>query len=177
MENPPRIVVRPETSKDHAAVDRLLSMAFGQQAEAQLVAGLREVQGAASLVAEQSGSLVGHIMFSPVRLLKDSGAEHSVQVSGLAPMAVLPSHQRQGVGSTLIQEGLNHCRSRGDVACVLLGHPDYYPRFGFVPARSTFGIRSTYDVPDSAFMALELVDDALKGKRGTIHYHRCFDSL
>lgn len=177
MENHPRIIVRPEVNADRAPVDQLVCSAFGQEGEVRLVQKLREVQDAVSLVAEQDQIILGHIMFSPVRLLDQEGGERSVQVSGLAPMAVLPSHQGQGVGSVLIKEGLSRCRSLGDVACVLLGHPDYYPRFGFQPALSTFGIRSTYDVPDPAFMALELVAGALNGQGGTVHYHHCFESL
>jgi putative acetyltransferase len=95
---------------------------------------------------------------------------------GLAPMAVLPARQRQGIGSALVRDGLGRCRELGYEAVVVLGHPGYYPRFGFVPA-SRFGIGCEYDVPAEVFMALELVPGALRGKPGTIRYHPAFAEL
>ena len=95
---------------------------------------------------------------------------------GLAPMAVLPGRQRQGIGSELVRAGLDECRRLGFGAIVVLGHAEYYPRFGFVPA-SKFGLKSEYDVPDDVFMALELIPGALRGRAGTIRYHPTFAAM
>ena len=92
---------------------------------------------------------------------------------GLAPMAVLPARQRGGIGSALVRAGLDACRQLGCTAVVVLGHPAYYPRFGFQPA-SRFALGCEYDVPDEAFMALEVEPGSLVGKAGTIRYHRAF---
>jgi putative acetyltransferase len=116
------------------------------------------------LVAEEDREIVGHIMFSPVSL---SGH------ADLPPMAVVPSRQRQGIGTALVREGIEQCRANGDDAVIVLGHAEYYPRFGFLPA-SGWGILSEYDVPDEVFMALELVEGCLAGRSGTIRYHRAF---
>ena len=91
-------------------------------------------------------------------------------------MAVLPDHQRCGVGSRLVERGLQVLRGEGHQAVIVLGHPEYYPRFGFVPA-SRFGIRSTYDVPDNVFMALELQPGSLQNCAGTVHYQPEFDAV
>ena len=122
-----------------------------------------------SLVAIDGDDIVGHIAFSPVTL--SSSATRAI--AGLAPMAVLPSYQRRGIGSALVHAGLERCAEVGFSAVVVLGHPKFYPRFGFEPA-SRFGLRSTYDVPDDVFMALELVDGALQGTSGVVHYDPAF---
>jgi len=95
---------------------------------------------------------------------------------GLAPVAVLPAHQRAGVGGRLVEEGLRRLREAGHGFCVVLGHPGYYPRFGFLPA-SDFGVRWERDVPDRAFMALELCPGALAGHPGVVRYAPEFDGL
>lgn len=92
---------------------------------------------------------------------------------GLAPMAVLPSHQRRGIGSALVRAGLQHCRQLGIGAVAVLGHPDYYPRFGFRPS-TRFGISSEYDAPAEAFMVLELQEGYLAGRSGVIRFHPAF---
>jgi putative acetyltransferase len=95
---------------------------------------------------------------------------------GLAPMAVLPAEQRRGVGSALVQAGLDRCRQLPCGAVVVLGHPAYYPRFGFSPA-SRFGVTCEYDVPDEVFMAMELEPGFLRDKPGTIRYHPAFATV
>lgn len=121
--------------------------------------GLRQqADPVVSLVAEDSGRIVGHILFSPVTLL----AHPAAQAMGLAPMAVHPEHQRRGTGSALVRAGLEQCRLQGAVAVVMPGHPGYYPRFGFRPS-TQFGIASEYDVREEVFMVLELQPAALRG--------------
>ncbi len=95
---------------------------------------------------------------------------------GLAPMAVIPSCQRNGIGSALVRAGLDQCRQLGYGAVVVLGHPEYYPRFGFTPA-GQFGLRSEYDVPEEVFVALELDAGFLSGASGTVKYDPAFSSL
>ena len=173
MTKDPGVSIRPEIPEDRDAVFRVNAAAFGADAEARLVNRLRvEADPFISLVAEMDGKIVGHICFSPVTLAGHPEAE----IMGLAPMAVLPEHQRQGIGTLLVRAGLDHCRVAGASAVIVLGHPGYYPRFGFVPA-SRFGITSEYDAPDEAFMALELVPDSLTGSAGTARYHSAFGNL
>jgi putative acetyltransferase len=167
------VIVRPEQERDQSTVHSVTSSAFGTEAEADLVDVLRvEAQGVVSLVAELAGVVVGHIMFSPVSL---SGCP-ALAVMGLGPMSVAPAHRRIGIGTALVREGLVRCRQEGAVAVVVLGHPGYYPRFGFSPA-SRFGIDSEYDVPDNVFMAIELAPGALDGTTGRIRYHLAFAKL
>jgi putative acetyltransferase len=162
--------IRSERAGDVAAVRALNRMAFETIIEADLVDALRErADPTISLVADDGGSIVGHIMFSPVTLL----GHEDLMIMGLAPMAVLPGQQRRGIGSALVRAGLERCRQIGCHAVVVLGHAAYYPRFGFVPA-SRFDVGCEYDVPDEAFMALELQSGSLGGTSGTIRYHAAF---
>ena len=166
------MLIRAERDVDRATVHTLNTAAFPTPAEADLVDALRrEVRPLVSLVAERDGSVVGHILFSPVSLEGRS----DLRIMGLAPMAVTPDRQRSGIGSALIRAGLDECRRLGFSAVVVLGHPEYYPRFGFSPA-VRYGIRSEYDVPDEVFMALELVPGCLRGPSGTVRYHAAFGS-
>jgi putative acetyltransferase len=165
------IEVRLEQEADRDAVRRVNEAAFGQPDEADLVDRLRaQAHPYLGLVALVEGVVVGHIAFSPITL---DPPRPGLSAWGLAPMAVLPERQRQGVGTALVPEGLAACRRAGGEAVVVLGHPEYYPRFGFRPA-SSFGLRSEYDVPDEAFMARELVPGALDGASGLVRYHPTF---
>lgn len=165
--------IRPESKEDHPAVFRLHSAAFPSDAEAKLVDLLREAATPTiSLVAETAGEVQGHILFTPVISTDHPGS----RIMGLAPMAVLPEAQGKGVGSALVQEGLERCRAMGVEAVVVLGHPGYYPRFGFVPA-SRFGITSEYDVPDEVFLMIELRPGSLAGKHGQVQYHEAFGAV
>ena len=155
----------------------MLLAAFNGPAEADLVTRLRPLNGVISLVAAEDEGVVGHIMFSPVTLHNSEDHPHNAKLVGLAPVAVLPEYQKIGIGKALILDGLERCKSAGFVGCVLLGHPEYYPRFGFQPAFSTFEISSTYNVSDPVFMALELVPNALRQISGTIHYHPAFQGV
>jgi putative acetyltransferase len=164
--------IRPERPGDASALRRVNERAFAQAAEADLVDALREAGALTlSLVAEVQGAIVGHIAFSPVRI---SGPAAERAAVGLAPMAVLPEHQRRGIGSRLVRAGLEALRDAGHGAVVVLGHPHYYPRFGFAPA-SRWGLRWERDCPDEAFMALELRAGALEGAGGVVRFRPEFD--
>jgi len=162
--------IRPERPRDIPAIRDVNAAAFGARAEADLVDALRaDASPTISLVADAGGAIVGHVFFSPVAI----AAAAAPPIMGLAPMAVLPARQRQGIGSALVRDGLERCRRLGFLAVVVLGHAAYYPRFGFTPA-SKFGLTSEYDVPDDVFMALELEEGSLRGTSGTIRYHHAF---
>jgi putative acetyltransferase len=164
------IIIREERQGDAERIRAVNLAAFETTTEADLVDALRErATQLTSLVAEDDTKIIGHILFSPVTLEN----EPALTLLGLAPMAVLPSRQRQGVGSGLVREGLERCRQLNAAAVVVLGHPEYYPRFGFSPA-SRLSLRSEYDVPDEVFMVCELRDGALSGLSGTIRYHPVF---
>jgi putative acetyltransferase len=163
--------LRPEQAADIAAIRQVNLSAFETATEADLVDALRDqARPLVSLVAEDDGAIVGHILFSPMTL----PSRPDLRIMGLAPMAVMPARQREGIGSALAKAGIAACRDLGFGAVVVLGHAEYYPRFGFVPA-SRFGLRSEYDVPDDVFMAMELQSGALQGLApGTIRYHAAF---
>jgi putative acetyltransferase len=161
--------VRLERPPDHAAIHAVNVLAFGRPDEADLVTALRDAGALAiSCVAELDGSIVGHVALSPIAV-----ARGVLRGLGLGPMAVVPARQRTGVGTMLGRAALADARQAGWDAVVVLGHPEYYPRFGFEPA-SAFGLRCEYDAPDEAFMALELRPGALAGVRGLVRYHPAF---
>lgn len=161
------LIVRDETPSDRDAVRVVNERAFGGAAEADLVDALREgARPHVSLVAESEGRVVGHIFFSPVVIESVSGASEAF---ALGPMGVLPEVQRQGVGSELIRRGLEECRRLGHEVVFVLGHPEYYPRFGFAPAAAK-GLRCEYPVPDEVFMVAELREGALAGRTGLVKY-------
>ena len=167
------MVIRAEEPRDRHAIHAVEAAAFPSPAEAELVDALRRAAAPlVSLVADDAGAIVGHLLFSPVTL----DDQPALRLMGLGPMAVAPARQRSGIGSALVREGLTVCARAGAAGVVVLGHPEYYPRFGFVPA-SRFGIGSVYDAPDDAFMAIELVAGALAGAAGTVHYHPAFGAV
>ncbi len=167
------MLIRAEKESDRDVVYAVNVSAFETPSEANLVDVLREqASPVVSLVAERGGGVVGHIMFSPVSL----PGHVDVKLMGLGPMAVAPEHQRSGVGSALVRAGLEQCTELGLSAVVVLGHPEYYPRFGFSPA-SRFGMDSEYDVREDAFMAIELHANILSGKTGKVKYHAAFSNV
>ena len=167
------MIIRPEKENDRDVVFAINVSAFETPSEATLVDVLREhAQPVVSIVAEENRNVVGHIMFSPVILSENP----DLKVMGLAPMAVAPEHQRKGIGSALVRAGLEQCRQLGFVGVVVLGHPEFYPRFGFSPS-SRFGIDSDYEVPEEVFMAMELKPEALSGKTGRVKYHHAFSNV
>jgi putative acetyltransferase len=168
------IVIREEKPEDGAAIRVVNERAFGRSAEADLVDALRRNGKAIlSLVAEVGEQIVGHILFSLVTVV--TGERKFVGV-GLAPMAVLPEFQNRGIGSSLVKHGLERCREAGRPFAVVLGHPRYYPRFGFAPA-SRFEIMSEYDVADENFMAMELREGALQNQAGIAKYQPEFNEV
>lgn len=158
--------IRPESDQGRKAVCNVNRLAFEAEDEANLVDALRDGGYAeVSLVAEEGGEIVGHILFSRLAIVTDDGI---LDALSLAPMAVLPSHQRQGVGSKLVEAGLEACRKRNHKIVVVLGHPEFYPCFGFSaklaqPLVSPFGV-------GEAWMAMELVPGALEGVVGKVEY-------
>lgn len=165
--------IRKERAGDGPAIRLVNEAAFPTGAEANLVDVLRgQATPLISLVAEEGGVIVGHILFSPVTL-----ADHlDAGMMGLAPMAVVPTAQRRGFGSALVRSGLTECERANWKAVVVLGHPGFYPRFGFVPA-SRFGIGCEYKVPDDVFMAIELEAGSLRGRSGIVRYQPAFARL
>ena len=167
------MIIRPETKNNWPAVYELNVSAFKTEAEAKLVDSLRKYASPyISLVAEIDNEVVGHIMFTPVELTDCS----SMFVMGLAPMAVKEKFRGQGVGSKLVTSGIEACENLGVGAIVVLGHPNYYPKFGFKTA-SKFNLSCEYDVPDEAFMALELTPGYISSKSGVVKYHETFASV
>jgi putative acetyltransferase len=168
------LTIRDEQPGDAPAIRSLLEAAFPSAAEADLVDRLRvSAPGQLSLVAADASQIVGHILFTPV--VVESGARR-IEGRGLAPMAVLPQHQRTGVGSELIRAGLDRLHRIGCPFVVVVGHPEYYPRFGFVPG-SRHGVRCQWDhVPDEAFMILVL-DSPVSDLAGVARYRPEFDEL
>ena len=164
--------IREETPADHAAVRNVNERAFERGGEADLVDALRQfaspvISLVAELVTEADRQAVGHILFSPVIIESEAT---SFTAMGLAPMAVLPEFQNQSIGSALVRRGLEECKRLGHEVVVVLGHPEYYPRFGFVRA-ATKGLTSEYPVPDEVFMVVELTPNALAGRQGLVKYH------
>jgi putative acetyltransferase len=166
------VTVRPEGGADAAAVREVNRLAFGRPEEAALVDALRAGGHARlSLVAEDEGRVVGHVLFSDLVISTPTGR---VEALALAPLAVLPSHQRRGIGSALVREGLRLAAGQGHRIVIVLGHPDYYPRFGF-SAKLAEPLASPYAGP--SFMALELVPGALRGVAGEVCYPPPFASV
>jgi len=163
--------IRHETPSDHARVYEIEEAAFGQADEARLVEALRErAVPYVSLVAESEGELVGHVMFSPVKI---EGKGSDLSLAGLAPIAVAPSTQGKGVGSALVRAGFRDCLSLGWQAVFLLGDPAYYCRFGFVMAAPQ-GLRYESEAYDVGFQMIELVPGVLSGCSGWVRYHEAF---
>jgi putative acetyltransferase len=170
------VAIRPEAPGDERAIFDVNARAFPQPDEAKLVDALRAVSAVTfSLVAECVGRVVGHILFSPVRV---EGEGDSFVAQGLAPMAVEPKRQRDGIGSQLVRAGLDACRRAGHTVVFVLGHPEYYPRFGFEPAapRGLFYSDTSRDY-SSVFFVTELEPGALAGRRGVVHFRAEFDGL
>ena len=163
------ISIRSEKPEDYQSIYNVNKLAFKGEVEAKLVNNLRKTKGfipELSIVAIKNGEVVGHILFSVIHIQTNS---KSIPVLALAPMAVLPKHQKQGIGSRLVREGLIKCKELGYKAVILVGHPNYYPRFGFTPAKE-IGLELPFDAPSEAFMAYEIIPQALEGTKGMVVY-------
>lgn len=168
------VIVRGESTADHAAIAAVVAAAFGQPDEARLVEALRGVAGfdpALSLVAVRRAAIVGHVLFSPIHIERPDGA--CIDALALAPLAVLPELQRRGIGSALALRGLEACRRIGPPRVIVLGDRGYYERFGFQPA-AQFGITPPAGLPPEHLMAMELSPGALTDCAGMVVYSAPF---
>ncbi len=164
----PRTIIREETSADEAPIHDLTAIAFADldvsdHTEQFVISALRSAGALSlSLVAELDGRLVGHIAFSPISISDGTGDWY-----GVGPLSVLPEFQRQGIGAVLMREGLDRMRAKGAKGCCLVGHPEYYPRFGYIHAPSL----RMEGVPAEVFFAL-----AFNGcyPQGTVTFHEGF---
>lgn len=166
------LTIRDETTEDQAAVHTINRLAFDRAEEAELVDAVRGMsKSLVSLVAVLTEEPVGHILFSPVEIHSESG---SAGAMGLGPVAVLPEYQRLGIGSRLIEVGLRRCRQAGQSLVFVLGHPDYYPRFGFRAASEAGFFYKKPDF-DLYFFVLELEPDTIGELSGEVRYLPPFD--
>jgi putative acetyltransferase len=165
--------IRPEDPADFQAISDVVTAAFGQKDEARIIELIRQSPHYVpelALVAEEEGQIVGQALFSYIGLKGDNPA----QVLGLAPVAVAPAHQRRGIGTALIRHGLAEADRRREALVVVVGHPHYYPRFGFEPA-SRHGIHAPWpNIPDAAFM-VKLLSGYEKHYRGRVSYPPAFE--
>ena len=168
------ITIQPEKEEYYTAIHELNVLAFGREDETRLVENLRKSPDfitELSLVAVKDRMIVGHILFSRIAIQTKTGSFPAVS---LAPIAVHPEFQKQGIGSKLIRQGLVRCRKLGHKIVVVVGHPNYYPRFGFTSARAK-GLEAPFLVPDEAFMVIEIAPGALNGISGMVIYPPAFE--
>jgi predicted N-acetyltransferase YhbS len=168
-----QIIVRTEQEKDYLTIKKVNNLAFEQENEGNLVEKLRKNQDYVhelSLVAEVENEVVGHILFYPIQIVAEDASFPSL---ALAPLAVLPDYQHKGIGKQLVKTGLIQAKQLGYPTVIVVGHPDYYPQFGFTRA-SDWNIRCPFDVPDASFFALALKKDALAEVHGTVAYPKAF---
>jgi putative acetyltransferase len=169
---PTPFVIRRERSADRAAIREVNRLTFGQEDEARLVDDLRDGGYVrVSLVAEEAGRIVGHILFSDLAIETTRGI---VRALALAPMVVHPERQRRGIGSALVREGLRACTEGGHRIVLVVGHPEFYPRFG---SSAKLAERLVAPFSGPAFMAWELVPGALEGVEGKVRYPTPFGEL
>ncbi len=167
------ITVRPELPGDEDAIRQVNLLAFGRDVEGKLVdliRGSRFFVPGLSMVAVDDGNIVGHILLSAAMLINSNDA---MPILTLAPMSVIPEYQGRGIGTRMIECAVKRAENSQFPAIVVLGHSEYYPRFGFVKA-SDKGILSPFSVPDEVYMVLELMPNALDNITGTVRYPPCF---
>jgi putative acetyltransferase len=168
---PKESVLRFENAADIPSIHEVVLTAFGRDAEANLVDALRRSNSLTlSVVAELEARVVGHIGYSPIVI----GDGH--EALALAPLAVVPDFQCQGIGTALVRWSLEECRRQGHRLVIVLGEPGYYGRFGFSPAAASH-IECPFPVPSEAFMMLELVPNSAVGCRGVVRYCREFEAV
>lgn len=160
--------IRIESNKDIKGINLVNEQAFGRKNEAELVDNLRKRKAITlSLVAEERGQIVGHILFSPVKVKPDNSHFNAIT---LAPLAVLPEYQRKGICSQLVKAGIEKCSIIGNDLVFVVGHPEYYPRFGFIQAKGK-GFVCEFKVPDEAWMVFELGDKISPDKSRIVYFH------
>ncbi len=167
--------VRPEEKTDYAAITQVNDLVFGRPEEGCLIENLRllpEFDPRLSLVAEHKGKIIGHVVFFPINLQSKIGDEFPCL--SLGPIAVTPEYQNQGIGGQLIEAGHRTARELGFTSVVLLGHPDYYPRFGYLPAEK-WDLTNPWNITGDPWMAIELIEGALEGKAGAVIYPEAFN--
>lgn len=170
------IDIIPESKKEILAIRQLITEAFEQAKVAELVDIIRKSENfipELSLVAVEKEEVLGHILFSQIIIQTPN---QTIPALALAPLAVKPSHQHQGIGSRLVQVGLSKCRELDHAIVIVVGEPRYYQRFGFQTA-GNFGLQSSLSLPDEVFMALELQPAALENITGTVLYPAYFQNL
>jgi putative acetyltransferase len=166
--------IRAEKAEDHAAIHAVHTAAFGQPNEADLVDALRRAEALTiAFVAVRHACIVGHIAFSPVTVTSSTTTSEAL---GLGPLAVLPAYQRQGIGTQLVQAGLRACRTTPYGLVVVLGHPGYYARCGFLTAQR-YGLTWEHDAPAEAFMVYECKAGALGQIQGVVQYRPEFEAV
>lgn len=174
------ITIRQEQIEDYATTEKVVETAFkgmelSDEKEHKLVARIRRAKvfiPELSLIAvhEDTKEIIGHILLSKIKIVNQ---EHAVESLALAPVSVLPDYQKEGIGKRLMHEALNKAKELGYKSIVVMGHPEYYPKFGFKRA-SFWDIKAPFEVPDEAFMALELEQHALDNVSGVVEYPSVF---
>lgn len=168
---------RVERVVDYRSISMLTSAAFAQDDEARLVERIRASQffvPELSIVAETGGKIIAHVLFSRIWFKDRNG--YLSDVLGLAPVSVLPEYQGKGIGSAIIEDGLRRAKELEYSAVILLGHPDYYPRFGFVPS-NVFQIDLPPFVTDQSAFMVKVLDENRSPRDGTIIYTTAFDEV
>lgn len=168
------LTVRPERPDDQAGIASVIHAAFGSEGEALLVERLRQAGAlTVSLVAVDSGQVIGHVALSPVTI---DGRDGHGRWLGLAPVTVRPDRQRAGVGRRLVEQAVALAAATGASEIFVLGHADYYAALGFDEATAC-GWRCIYDVPADVFRVRCLRPAASRPAAGTVRYHSAFDAL
>jgi predicted N-acetyltransferase YhbS len=171
------VLIREESKNDYDKIKKINDLAFGQENEGKMIEALRKTvdyNPKLLLVAERKKKIVGYILFYPIKIKNEI---EELTVLSLAPMAVHPEYQNQGIGSKLVKRGIEVARKYGFSAVIVVGHPKYYPRFGFKPA-SNWGIKLPFDIPNNVFLAIELKEKSLKKCNGTVVYPKeYFDAM
>lgn len=173
------ILIRRELTEDYNTTEEIVKKAFlneeySDKKEHLLVNRIRKSDAfipELSLVAvNQDKNIIGHVLLSKIKI---ADGDNTVDSLALAPVSVAPEYQKKGIGSWLIRVALKNAKELGYRSVIVLGHKDFYPKFGFKPA-SLWNIQAPFEVPDEVFMALELTDHSLEHVRGVVHYSKAF---
>ena len=168
--------IRSEQPSDYIGIDEVNRLAFGQENEGSLIRRIRQAptyDPSLSLVAIRDEEVIGHVLFSSIQI---ETRQTNVPALALAPLTVTPQFQNRGVGSALTRDGLAACRRAEHRLVIVLGHAEYYPRFGFVPA-GPYGFKCPFPVSDEVFMVLELSPGSLEGVSGMVRYPHPFEGV